>query len=295
MSNLTQRILTAVVLAVAFVLTLWVDTPWPFWLLTLLFIGAAAWEWSRLIGWTGWRAWASSMVCAVCAVAVSVVCSIGVMRWAPVVFGVACLLWIVGGPWLLWHGVARWPALPRWLRWCVGMAVLAVAWTALAIVGTWNVNFLLSALALVWAADIGGYVFGRALGGKLTGGRKLAPSISPGKTWEGALGGFVGVLLVSEIWVWFDLNWLDRIWRSAGVSIYSMLWLHGSFWYVVGLAFLTTMSVVGDLTESLVKRAAGVKDSSGLLPGHGGVLDRIDALLSVLPLAMFIAVQYWGR
>jgi len=272
MSNLTQRILTAVVLAVAFVLTLWVDSPWPFWLLTLLLIAAAAWEWSRLGGWTGWDAWASGALCAVCAV--------GLMKWLPVVLGVVCLLWIVGSPWLLRRGVARWSALPQWLRWSLGMAMLAVAWGALATAHAWGVNFLLSALALVWAADIGGYVFGRALGGKLTGGRKLAPAISPGKTWEGALGGFVGVLLVGAVWIWVDSAWPDS------PSLYAILWSHGPLWFLAGLAFLTAMSVVGDLLESLVKRAAGAKDSSQLLPGHGGVLDRIDALLPTLPLTV---------
>ncbi|MCL2636301.1 MAG: phosphatidate cytidylyltransferase [Betaproteobacteria bacterium] len=292
MSNLTQRIITAVVLLALFIPALTVSSPWPFLLLTLLLIAAAGWEWSRLIGWAGWRAWASGVLCAVCAVGLLVLNSIPtlekdhlllLMKWWSVFWNAICLLWIVGGAWLLWRGVARWPALSRWLRWGIGMAMLAVAWAALAIAYARGVNLLLSVLALVWAADIGAYAFGRALGGKLTGGRKLAPSISPGKTWEGAVGGLICVLLVGAVWVGFES-------RSFSPSLYTALWLHGPIWFVAGLALLTAMSVVGDLTESLVKRAAGAKDSSQLLPGHGGVLDRIDALLPTLPLAVMIVV-----
>jgi len=340
MSNLTQRILTAVVLLALFIPALAVKTPWPFWLLTLLLIGAAAWEWSRLNGWTGGRAWASGVFCVACAAGLAALLSIagdavaenlkaagvtsislGHNDWAnnPVAvnavnhfkwfvavqfaaFGVVCLLWIIGGAWLLWRGVTRWPALPQWLRWSIGMAMLSVAWVALAVARTWGVGFLLSVLALVWAADIGAYAFGRTLGGKLTGGRKLAPSISPGKTWEGALGGFFCVLLVGAVWT-LDF---ERLWRSvregwldlSGVnssSLYTSLWWQGGpVWFVCVLALLTAMSIVGDLFESLVKRAAGAKDSSQLLPGHGGVLDRIDALLPTLPLVVTIVVYlHW--
>jgi len=334
MSNLTQRILTAVVLLALFIPALVVETPWPFWLLTLLLIGAAGWEWSRLIGWPGWRAWASGAFCAACgaglvallftathaasealkaaevtsmrlghndwAANALAVHAVNHYKWLMVAqftaFGVACLLWLIGGAWLLWRGVARWPALPQWLRWGIGMAMLAVAWAALAIARAWSVGFLLSVLTLVWAADIGAYAFGRALGGKLTGGRKLAPSISPGKSWEGAVGGFISVLVVGAIWaldferLWRSVRegWLDLSSVYSQFSVYASLWRNGPVWFVAGLAFLTAMSIVGDLFESLVKRAAGAKDSSQLLPGHGGVLDRIDALLPVLPLAMMV-------
>jgi len=126
------------------------------------------------------------------------------------------------------------------------------------------------------------YFSGRALGGKIIA-RKLAPSISPGKTWEGALGGFVGVLLVAMLWMLWDSRH-----PQLPSSLHTLLWQHGAVLALVAWAFLTAMSVVGDLVESLVKRSAGVKDSSGLLPGHGGVLDRVDALLPTLPLAMML-------
>jgi phosphatidate cytidylyltransferase len=213
-----------------------------------------------------------------------------VEAWMMVMMVVVCLFWIIGVPWLLRRGVTRWPILFRWLRWSIGMAMLIAAWCTLAFAYIWSgVNFLLSALALVWAADIGGYAFGRAFGGKLTGGRKLAPAISPGKTWEGALGGFICVLLVGAVWAWIELRGTLTFWTWPWLrSIYAFWWLGGPVGFLVGAAFFTAMSIVGDLFESMVKRAAGAKDSSQLLPGHGGVLDRIDALLPTLPLALFV-------
>jgi phosphatidate cytidylyltransferase len=137
---------------------------------------------------------------------------------------------------------------------------------------------------VVWVADIAAYFGGRALGK-----RKLAPSISPGKSWEGVWSGIAGVLLLAAAW----LAWQGHA-MQAGPSLFSELdrgfGLIGGALVLVGI---TGMSVVGDLVESLVKRAAGAKDSSRLLPGHGGVLDRVDALLPVFPIAMALAT--WGR
>ena len=114
--------------------------------------------------------------------------------------------------------------------------------------------------------------------------RKLAPSISPGKSWEGVWGGMLGVLALATLWLW-----LDRAHELGAPSVYTRLYQAGPALLVGGALFLCAMSVVGDLFESLVKRSAGMKDSSQLLPGHGGVLDRIDALLPTLPLAMLAA------
>ena len=140
---------------------------------------------------------------------------------------------------------------------------------------------MLSVMCLVWMADVAAYFGGRAFGR-----RKLAPSISPGKSWEGVWSGLAGVLLLAAFWIW-----LDGHINADGLSFYSRLFQQwGAAGLVLALALLAGLSVTGDLVESLVKRAAGAKDSSRLLPGHGGVLDRVDALLPVLPAAMAFTV-----
>jgi phosphatidate cytidylyltransferase len=149
---------------------------------------------------------------------------------------------------------------------------------------------LLSVLTLVWIADVAAYFVGRALGGRFIG-RKLAPAISPGKSWEGALGGALAVLVLGVVWVLVEIDLALPI-QERGIQG-QLLDRHGAVLLALALLFLTAMSIVGDLVESLLKRNAGVKDSSGLLPGHGGVLDRVDALLPVLPLAMML-LSYRG-
>ena len=163
-----------------------------------------------------------------------------------------------------------------------GLFLLALALLALAQAHQRGVNFLLSVLVLVWAADVFAYFFGRGLGGRIFP-VKLAPAISPGKSWEGVLGGMLGVFLLSWLWTVFD-----QTQGPSAASFYTLLWERGAGVAVPALLLMSAMSVVGDLVESLVKRSAGVKDSSGLLPGHGGVLDRVDDLLPPLPLAMLL-------
>ncbi len=147
--------------------------------------------------------------------------------------------------------------------------------------------YLLSVLMLVWVADSGAYFVGRAIGK-----RKLAPTISPGKSWEGAIGGAVSVLVLSYVAVYFSAT-VPALRETFGVELYR-------HWGVLGanlaLCVVVAASVVGDLVESQLKRRAQMKDSSQLLPGHGGVLDRIDALIPVLPLAALIsnAISYAG-
>jgi phosphatidate cytidylyltransferase len=137
------------------------------------------------------------------------------------------------------------------------------------------VAFVLSLLLVVWLADIGAYFAGKALGR-----HKLAPSISPGKTWEGAIGGWVAVIVIGA---------LAAATGFYAPTVFTALVAHlGWVRAFIALTVLVVFSVVGDLFESLLKRQAGVKDSSGLLPGHGGVLDRIDALLPVLPIALLM-------
>jgi phosphatidate cytidylyltransferase len=162
------------------------------------------------------------------------------------------------------------------------VVALWLAWLAVAQARVIGINFLLSILVLVWVADIFAYFSGRAFGGRFSRG-KLAPAISPGKSWEGVWGGMAGVVVLALVW-----SWADRSLAASVPSFYSRLSLHGAGLLFIAVLFMAAMSVVGDLVESLIKRSAGVKDSSGLLPGHGGVLDRVDALLPTLPLAMML-------
>jgi phosphatidate cytidylyltransferase len=191
------------------------------------------------------------------------------------------LMWVVGGAFGLHQGPAVWPLLPRTARWAVGLLALWAAWLALTQARGVGLNFMLSVMCLVWMADIAAYFGGRALGR-----HKLAPSISPGKSWEGVAAGMVGVLVLSGCWIWL----VDGRAGVDGPSVFTRLLDGlGVAGLIAALLCLCGLSVVGDLIESLVKRAAGAKDSSGLLPGHGGVLDRVDALLPVLPAALALS------
>jgi phosphatidate cytidylyltransferase len=195
------------------------------------------------------------------------------------------VIWVLGGARLLVGGVALWSATSRGLRCTLGLVALWLAWLAVAQARVQGIHFLLSVLVLVWMADIAAYFAGKAWGTRWIK-RKLAPGISPGKSWEGALGGAAGVLLLGLAWASVEAS---HGLAGAQRSLYGQLLAdHGMALMLVALLFLSAMSVVGDLVESLVKRSAGAKDSSGLLPGHGGVLDRVDALLPVLPLAMML-------
>lgn len=145
---------------------------------------------------------------------------------------------------------------------------------------------LFSAMTLVWIADTGAYFSGRAFGKN-----KLAPTISPGKTWEGVWGALVAVYALAAIWIAID-SWLVNDWllqQNTAPSIFSLLWRASPMVLIVGVPILLASSICGDLIESIAKRLANAKDSSQLLPGHGGVLDRIDALLPTLPTALAFA------
>ncbi len=198
-------------------------------------------------------------------------------RAPPLLWWLTLVLWLVAGSVALRSGPKAWPQLPRVARCAVGLLALWAAWLALTQARAIGINFMLSLLCLVWMADVAAYFGGRAFGK-----RKLAPSISPGKSWEGVWSGMVGVLLLAAFWIW-----LDRVMGYEGSSLYSRLRASlGIGGMTLALLALCGFSVMGDLIESLVKRAAGAKDSSQLLPGHGGVLDRVDALLPVLPAAL---------
>lgn len=295
---LKQRVITALILVAILLPTLVADAIWPFALLTLVFISAAGWEWSRLNEAPGARA--LLLGAAVAGACVYMAQRFHLPLWADgggalaphvhaaghalmgfrtpaAIWWGAALLWVLGGALALRFGSAHWRAIPQWLRRLLGLALLVLAWMAFVESKAQGLNHTLSVLCLVWAADIGAYFGGRAFGR-----RKLAPSISPGKSWEGVFAGALTVLLLALGWLMAD--------QHLGVdspSLYSrLLWGLGWPGFVAALLALTGLSVVGDLFESLVKRQAGAKDSSQLLPGHGGVLDRIDALLPVLPVSI---------
>jgi phosphatidate cytidylyltransferase len=276
---LLQRVITAVVLLALLLPALFAATPWPFALITLVMIAAAAWEWGRLNGVANIAAIGPGALLALAgawSVHAGTVAQVPSSWWWAVT-----AVWVVGGAFALRDGPAAWPRWPAALRLLLGMLLLWFGWLALAGARAQSINFVLSALCIVWVADISAYAAGRAFGR-----RKLAPSISPGKTWEGVAGGLLGVWVLGLVW----MLWIDHTLPIDGNSLFSHLCGRlGWAGFFACTAALSGLSVVGDLFESLVKRAAGAKDSSRLLPGHGGVLDRIDALLPVLPAAMALA------
>jgi phosphatidate cytidylyltransferase len=276
---LLPRVITAIVLLALLLPALFAATPWPFALLTLLLIAAAAWEWSRLNGVATVAAIGPGVLLGLAGAWAVHTGSVGGTHSAPLSWWwAATALWVVGGAFALRGGPSAWPRWPAALRLLLGLLLLWVGWLALAQARAQSVNFVLSALCIVWMADIAAYAAGRAFGR-----RKLAPSISPGKSWEGVFGGMLGVVLLGVVWT----VWIDRALPVDGPSLFSHLRQQFGWVGLIAAALaLAGLSVVGDLFESLVKRAAGAKDSSRLLPGHGGVLDRIDALLPVLPAAM---------
>lgn len=276
---LIQRTITALVLLALLLPALVAASPWPFAVLTLVLIGAGGWEWGRLNGWPGPRAWGlGAGVVALCA-------GLWQAGWASTgapaaLWWLATACWVGGGALALKGGPAAWPQLSAPARRVLGGIVLAAAWAAFSAARGQGLNFLLSALCIVWMSDVAAY-----FGGRTWGRRKLAPAISPGKTWEGVWTGMAGVGLLAAGWMAAERglalpadSLFDHLWRQLGLP-----------GMAVALIFLVTLGVMGDLVESLAKRAAGAKDSSGLLPGHGGVLDRVDALLPVLPAVMALA------
>lgn len=276
---LKQRIITAIILLAVFFAALMAPQPEFFGILTLLFVAIGGWEWSRLNGENGLLAYLQGSVIAfLCAGSMYFNC---VSKLPTFVWYMFALFWIIFTPLVLIKGSAFWLSIPKKVRWVAGIILLYMAWAALWSAKLAGNNYLLSILVLVWVADSGAY-----FGGKRFGKRKLAPSISPGKSWEGAISGLIAVVVMVIIWVMFDRCFMAKN-PGAGASIYSIL-LNAWSWagLLVCVIFLTVMSVMGDLFESLMKRSVGIKDSSQILPGHGGVLDRTDALLPVLPLAI---------
>lgn len=261
---LGRRILTAAVLlpaalAALFLLPL---TGWRIAAGLVILIGAD--EWARLSGWQGKGRAMFSLVIAVSLLSASAM----PLTWIgfPWVLALATLLWsTVALAWL--HG--GWQVRAWWAMALTGWWVLVPAWLATVLLQG-RPGQLLAMMAVVWVADTAAYFAGRRFGRN-----KLAPGISPGKTWEGVFGAMAGVAVYYFLLVQFAPTLLGAFRLFPGLIL-------------VGV--LATLGIVGDLFESWMKRVAGVKDSGKLLPGHGGVLDRIDALTASLPLA---ALAVW--
>jgi phosphatidate cytidylyltransferase len=272
---LKQRLLTIAVLLPLFVwCVLALPTAW-FALCLALVVMIGAWEWAGLVGLGAPAARAIYLGVMVAALALAAwVATRPALRQlvlaATVVWWVVAMLWIrrySQDP----HGFLRriqqsgplnFP--PHWLFGMLGIVVLVPAWIALVVIhgSPFAGNYLvLLLMGLVWGADCGAYVVGRRWGRT-----KLAPEVSPGKSWEGVYGGLAAATLIAlGAGLWSGLDWRTLVTLAL-------------------LGFVTVLfSIIGDLFESMVKRLAGVKDSGRLLPGHGGMLDRIDSVTAAAP------------
>ncbi|CAG4899255.1 phosphatidate cytidylyltransferase [Paraburkholderia saeva] len=270
---LKTRVITAIVLLAVFLPVTFFAPVGAFGALIAFVVVFAAWEWARLLKLGGAGPVVYALVAAAALVA-STKLGTGIEAPRPL-FQAASVFWVLAGPFVLLRKPTLAQGAWRIFLLVAGLLVFVACWHALVAARMAGVPFVLSLLLVVWLADIGAYFSGKAFGR-----HKLAPAISPGKTWEGALGGWVAVLVVAIAAVAV---------HAFEPTLYSaLLERHGALRAFIALTVLVVFSVVGDLFESMLKRQAGVKDSSGLLPGHGGVLDRIDALLPVLPLAMLL-------
>ncbi len=272
---LRERVITALVLLALLIGALMAKSPLPFALLTIVMIGAAGWEWGRLCGLPPFGAIAAGLVLGLVCVPLAPLGGgiAGVVVPAEVWAGVT-ILWVLVGVVSLRAGPEGFKHVRPALRFVVGWILIAAAWAALMASWERQIPYLATACGLVWAADIFAYFGGRALGK-----HKLAPTISPGKSWEGAVSGLVAVVIIAVIVVLVTARPHDNL-----------FWLlrerFGFAGMVVACAGLVGLAIMGDLVESLAKRSAGIKDSSQLLPGHGGILDRVDGLLPVFPIAL---------
>jgi phosphatidate cytidylyltransferase len=273
---LRTRVITAVLLLAGFLCALFVFPPIGWALAMTLVAVLGAWEWGGLMHLSGvGRAVYASTTLLLCAgTLVAYPEALGLRDGLPAsawdlghrVYPYAALFWLLAVPvWL----IRRWTLSRKPIASVVGWVVVFPAWLALIHLRQLGPITLLAIMAIVWIADIGAYFSGRALGR-----HKLAPTISPGKTWEGAVGGAIAVVA-------YGLVMASGVPQISGVN---------RFVLVMVLLFLAGISVVGDLFESLLKRQAGLKDSSQILPGHGGVLDRIDSITSSMP---FVALLWF--
>ena len=263
---LKQRIITALILLPIALCGFFLLEGSGFALFIGLVVTLGAWEWARLAGFEAQGA-------RVLFAAIVAVLLFGLHLFpdlAPWVLGAAVLWWAAATYFVLTfpQSAVHWSSIASKL--VIGLLILLPAWQGLVLIkamplGNW---LIMAVMVLVWGADIGAYFSGRKFGK-----RKLAPKVSPGKSWEGVFGGLLLSLLITAV------VGVVRGWSASEMFV-----------ALVGAAVIVLISVVGDLTESMFKRQSGIKDSSNLLPGHGGVLDRIDSLTAAIPV---FAVLLW--
>lgn len=271
---LKVRVITAVALLAVLLPVLWLQSFAAFAIVTTCFFSASIWESFRLFG--GRRATLAATIWTGLFIAMLYA---GQDAQASLLYAFSVAIWAirlapalsVGLPPLLTNANVL-------LSGVYGIALLG-CFTAMFGLFARSPLYLLSVLMIVWLADIGAYFFGKALGK-----RKLAPGISPGKSWEGAIGGWASAVAITAALVVFL--------EAQGTFPAELLAAWGWLGFIGAITLIVAASVVGDLFESLLKRRAGFKDSSALLPGHGGVLDRVDALVPALPLAALLASRF---
>jgi len=269
---LKTRVMTAAVLLAGFVSALFL-LPQNGWIaFCAVFLGLSAWEWGALMALAAvGRSIYSIFLVGLFVLPGILETSVTNGRYAPAwVYYVAGSFWIVLVP--LWIGW-RQRIDGRALLLAVGAIVLVPAFAAMVDLRSIHPSLLIALLGTVWVSDTAAYFAGRRFGR-----RKLAPSISPGKTWEGVAGALAAVGIYALVWAGLGAPGHTSAWPAAmRVAV---------TWILPVLLGLAVVGMIGDLFESLIKRQAGVKDSGTLLPGHGGILDRIDASVAMLPLAV---------
>jgi phosphatidate cytidylyltransferase len=260
------RLTTALVLLAGCITALFILPSWLWGILLLAVLAVAAWEWGTLAGLGSALRMGYVLIIVGSAAGIGLAIAAGVARSGAVetvIYGVSLAFWLLVVLPLLALGGKAQPPLVLGLA---GWVVLVPTWLALSRLQA-QPGYLLALLGIVWVADSSAYLAGKAWGR-----HRLAPTISPAKTWEGVAGAAVGVAVYYAV-----LYYLVPEWR----------WWH-SWSGVVLVAGVGLLSVVGDLFESWIKRLAGAKDSGTLLPGHGGILDRIDSVTSSMPFAALL-------
>ena len=276
---LRQRVITAVILLLIILWALFLAQPWVWGVLSLALMAAAGWEWGMLVA-----AGPQPQRGALRITGAIVLAGLTYLAWRG--HEGPASAWLFG---LLAVNLVSWIALavPAVLAArldTAGRPAVAGVFAVISMLCVWASIYELrlvhpvlvfSAMSIIWCADIGAYFFGRAFGK-----RKLAVRVSPGKSWEGAIGGLGTVIVVAAFawWLYPQAPVLSSILASRAGPLLTLL----------GLTLIVALSIIGDLFESLLKRSRGVKDSGRLLPGHGGVLDRIDALVPTMPACLLL-------